>query len=291
MSHKTAVPLPDIQHTLDSRGVPIRRVGVTGIKLPIQLKRSPSQTGGDPLLDYIDTVGTFELACSLPATVKGTHMSRFTEVLNAHIDGGGNFSIEGLQEVAYELAEKLGAASVFLKVEADYFISQRAPVSLRPGMAPLKGILQVEITDYTSEENLGNLRTWTGIEIEGKTCCPCSRLISEYDPLTKTGKGAHAQRGKVSIMVEHNPNSMVWFEELVHIAWRAFSQPVYPVLKRVDERHITMNAYANPKFVEDVVRDVICQLREFPRHLRHWKVRVENAESIHYHNAYAEVES
>lgn len=287
------LPLPDVQRTPDTREVRIKRVGVTNIRMPIRLKRRHHGSPGS-LFEPVDTVGVFELAVSLPALVKGTHMSRFTEVLNSHIDGGGVFSCEDLQKIARELAVKLEADEVFVALRAEYFVQQNSPVTERKGMAPLIGLLEVSVIRTASEDN--DLpaydyftQTRTGIEIEGKTCCPCSKEISDYDPVTERGKGAHAQRGKIFIMVEHQPQHTIYFENLVDIAWRAFSVPCYPVLKRPDERHVTMDAYANPKFVEDVVRDVACQLRQVPTILG-FSIRVQNAESIHYHDAFAEVE-
>lgn len=284
--------LPDIQRTLDKREVAISRVGVTGIKLPIRVRRSASAHGGDERLYHLETVGEFEVAALVPDTVKGTHMSRFTEVLNEHVGNGGVFSISDLQEVAAHLLKRLETDQVFVQLKVDYFMPQEAPVSHRPGVAPLTGILQLEAR-YVRAQGKPDpelvMRTWTGIEILGKTCCPCSREISKYDHATGMGKGAHAQRGKISVLVAHSPGVIVWFEELARAAWRAFSQPVYPVLKRPDEAHVTMGAYDNPKFVEDVIRDMTCQLREMPK-VRGFRLRVQNAESIHYHDAYAELE-
>jgi len=287
MSNTPVSVLPDIQRTLDTRDVFIKRVGVTGIRLPIRVLRAPSSVDGKtPALTVLDTVGEFELACSLSAEVKGTHMSRFTQVLNQHILADGTFSSLDLQTVALQLAEKLETRRVFLQVTVDYFMSQEAPVTKCAGTAPLKGILQIECV-RTPEDRFAFV-THTGVEVQGKTCCPCSREISDFNAATGMGKGAHAQRSKISVLVQHEPDKVVWFEMLVHAAWRAFSHPIYPVLKRPDERAVTMGAYDNPKFVEDVVRDMACQLRQMPT-VKHFTVRVDNAESIHYHDAYAEL--
>lgn len=280
--------LPDIQRTHDTRDVAIRRVGVTGIRLPIQVRRE--LVGHRDLFEHMDTVGEFEVAAFVPAHVKGTHMSRFTEVLNQHVDGGGVFSISDLQAVAKELLTRMESTRVFIQLKVEYFMPQSSPSTGRPGVAPLLGILQVEA--YRRDDGrdiVDQLVTRTGIEILGKTCCPCSREISGYDHATGTGKGAHAQRGKITVMACHKPGELVWFEELARAAWEAFSQPVYPVLKRPDEAHVTMGAYANPKFVEDVIRDMTVQLRGM-RKVSGFKLRVQNAESIHYHDAYAELE-
>lgn len=285
-------PLPDIQRTLDTREVPINRVGVTGVRLPIRVRRHPgyaadATTTLDDAPQTVDTVGEFELACSLKKEVKGTHMSRFTEVLQSHIDKGGIFSSMDLLSVAEELVVKMESDEVFVKVVLDYFMEQPSPITGRRGVAPLKGVLQVRAVRATNGHI--TFMTDTGVIVEGKTCCPCSREISDYDHVTGKGKGAHAQRSRIDVQVWHSPTALIWFESLVQCAWRAFSQPVYPVLKRPDERHITVNAYENPKFVEDVIRDMACQLRQMPG-VRSFKLRVQNSESIHYHDAYAEIE-
>lgn len=283
------LPLPDIQRTADKRDVMIDRVGVTGIRFPVRLRRGSMMLPEDSELgppwpeglEVIETVADFEMSVGLEPTVKGTHMSRFTEALNRHVDQVGTFSGHDLQVLAQELGDKLQSRRVYVRMVADYFIQQAAPSTKRVGTAPLKGILEVNIVD-------GEVHTRTGIEVHGKTCCPCSREISDFDHATQRGKGAHAQRSTVQIMVSHPRRQLIWFEHLVHVAWNAFSSPVFPVLKRPDERLVTMAAYGNPKFVEDVIRDIAVQLRVMPGVLN-FKVRVQNAESIHYHDAFAEV--
>jgi len=287
MSHPSA-GLPDIQKTKDLRNVALYRVGVCGIRLPVRLKRR-----GDP--EYpSSTTAEFELSCMVPAEVKGTHMSRFTEVLHRFVGDDLEFSGMSLLPLLDELSKVLESPVVHVKMVADYFVRQPAPVSQRHGVAPLKVILEGERTEggtgFIDDVSYSYV---TGIDIEGKTCCPCSREISEYDPATGKGKGAHAQRGRSQIRVFHSPFRapfFLWFEDLVEIAWRAYSSPVYSVLKRVDEKHVTEAAYGNPKFVEDVSRDLIVGLRDLGWQLdavSGFQVRVENAESIHYHNAYA----
>lgn len=281
-----SLSLPDIQRTRDTRRVHIARVGVTGIKLPIRVKRAPIEF--TDLVQTLDTVGTFELSCSLPHYVKGTHMSRFTEVLNAHIDSGGVFSIGDLQAVALELGNRLESCNVNLKLSVDYFIIQNAPVSGRPGMAPVKGTLEVSVHRPAVGQAPYLIETKTGVVVEGKTCCPCSREISDYDHASGRGKGAHAQRSTVTIVADHQADAVVWFEQLIIAAQRSFSSPIYPVLKRPDERAVTVGAYENPKFVEDVIRDVAVELRKIDD-IEAFTVRVQNAESIHYHDAFAEI--
>lgn len=267
--------LPDIQKTKDTRAVAIERVGVCAIKMPVCVKRR----GGGTL----DTVGTFEMSCGLASDVKGTHMSRFTQVLNAFVDKGGAFHADALSELAGLLIDRMESHSVFIKVELDYFMEQKSPSTGISGIAPLKAFLSIE-----KNKRMGWERLSVGVVIDGKTCCPCSREISDFDHETQKGRGAHAQRGTITMRVEGGEAASVWFEDLVEIAWKSFSNPVYPLLKRPDEREVTIGAYSNPKFVEDVIRDCVVQLRKLP--VCSLKVRVQNAESIHYHDAYGEVE-
>lgn len=279
----TSTTLPDIQKTVDTRGVRINQVGVTGIRMPIRLLR---KADGTSLPQSMDTVGEFELSVDLPAEVKGTHMSRFTEVLQSHVDSGGIFSHKDLTTLARELNVKLGGLRSVVCVYAEYFVPQNSPTTGRRGVAPLKVFLEVE---YRADNPFVSYLLTTGVEMIGKTCCPCSREISDFDPATGRGKGAHAQRSAISITVRHAETTMIWFEDLVEICWKSYSSPVYPVLKRPDERTVTMTAYENPKFVEDVIRDATTQLRALiSRDDRAtFKVRVQNAESIHYHDAFA----
>ena len=279
-----SITLPDIQKTADTRNVHIDRVGVCGIKMPIRIQ-VPNQDGLGHTL--ADVVGEFELTCFLPDNVKGTHMSRFTEVLNEHVDETGVFSHEHLQSMAAKLATRLGSSHVFIKLEMDYFFKQTSPVSKRKGVAPIKAVLIVEHSAGSSPQVI----LTTGIVINGKTCCPCSREISSFDHETGKGKGAHAQRGTITLRVKHTPAVMVWFEELIQVCLESFSSPVYPVLKRPDEKHVTEHAYGNPKFVEDVIRDVVVNLRKLESFdkILDYAVRVQNAESIHYHDAVAQI--
>jgi GTP cyclohydrolase I len=279
-------PLPDIQKTEDTRRVAIEHVGVTGVRMPLVVLTRPSPVR-ELLSVPLQTVGSFELSVSLPEHVKGTHMSRFTEVLNEHISAVGVFSAQHLTTIAQTLITRLDATRARLRLDLDYFVVQNAPTSGRPGTAPLRAFLEVDVVDLPCQ---GGRVTdlLVGVEIDGKTCCPCSREISDYDHETGKGRGAHAQRSKVTIRVRPAEGKMVWFEDLVDVAWKSFSSPIYPVLKRPDERTVTVGAYTNPKFVEDVIRDVVVGLRSLPT-VKEYSVRVQNAESIHYHDAFAEV--
>ena len=274
--------LPDIQEERDHRGLDIACVGVTGVRMPVRLLRRTDDERLNPTTGpTMDTVGEFELSTFLSKEVKGTHMSRFTEVLQSHIDHGGIFSHADLMLVTKELRNRLISPYVKVRLVCDYFVLQPSPETKRKGVAPLKGILEAECLKD------GNILLATGVEMEGQTCCPCSRLISDFDPEIGKGRGSHAQRSHVSVLLRHSPVRMIWFEELVEIIWKAYSSPVYPVLKRLDERAVTIQAYDHAKFVEDVIRDVIVGLHTLSLKGAHYTVRVQNAESIHYHDAFA----
>lgn len=274
--------LPDIQKTIDIREVAINSVGVAGVKLPLGVLT--------PTGEVVRTVATIKVGVSLPAEVKGTHMSRFSEVLHDFLNFGpgvcaGVLETKDLPQIVHKLREKLGG-DITLQVRLDYFAPQPAPATGKPGVAHFTGLLELKSVSYSN--GTVQIRVRTGIDIVGKTVCPCSREISGYDPETGTGRGAHAQRGRLIMRVDHLAERTVQFEELLLVAWNAFSSPVYPVLKRPDEKHVTEAAYANPKFCEDVVRDAVLGLRKI-QGIHALEAHVQNAESIHYHDAYAHV--
>lgn len=274
--------LKDIQKTPDHRRVHIDRVGVSNIKLPMRVKlKQPMLNSEDSVLP---TVATINMSVSLDSQIKGTHMSRFSEIL--HEFNSFAFSLETVQKIQEAMLARIGGLP-HIEVMFDFFFDQKAPETNRGGIAPCR-------VGYIS-----HLRTHEGgflsqvlrqvLEIEGKTCCPCSKEISDFDESTGRGKGAHAQRSKVTIDIEvADPKhyGVLWFEDMILMAQDAFSSPVYPVLKRPDERRVTMSAYENPKFVEDVIRDVVVAFRSDKRVVS-GDVKVVNAESIHYHDAFA----
>lgn len=277
--------LPDIQKTKDTRGVPIHRVGVTGIKVPIRLKTF----NHEPAIPQ-HTVADFSMSVNLPEQEKGTHMSRFSQVLMEFLTREEALTEDfNIAKLHLALCERLHSEESEISATFSYFISQPSPETGVRGIAPVTVILTVTGTPFEAIES-------TTVVVNGKTVCPCSREISEYDEETQKGKGAHAQRSEIVLAVAHHPSCFIPFEDLIAVAQKSFSSPVYPVLKRPDERHVTMAAYANPKFVEDVIRDVVVNLHEWANgvegyrsKLHAYEVRVQNAESIHYHDAYAEV--
>jgi GTP cyclohydrolase I len=257
----------DTQGEADHRDVPIDSVGVSGLRWPIVV--------WDKARERQTTVATFRMAVSLPAHFKGTHMSRFIEVLNAH---RGEVTFQTLPAMNRELRARLDAPSAEIEVRFPYFVEKRAPVSGAAGL--------MDYDCWFRSTNSIEAATFTmGIRVPVTSLCPCSKAISDY--------GAHNQRGYVSIDVrpitDGDAVELIWLEELLAVAERSASCPVYPLLKRQDERHVTMQAYDNPAFVEDIARDCAVSLKSDSR-VAWFRVLVENHESIHNHAAFAELE-
>lgn len=259
--------MEDIQSSPDTRELPIDLVGVSGLRYPITVR--------DKTRTRQSTIATMSLSVSLPHHFKGTHMSRFIEVVHQH---HSQIDMETLPAIIATLKDKLEAERARIEVRFPYFFERTAPAS---GLASLMSY----DCSYTAEINANGNDFVVGVTVPVTTLCPCSKAISDY--------GAHNQRGYIDINVraKRAPGGlpkMVWIEELVEVAERAGSAPVYPLLKREDERALTMRAYDNPAFVEDVVRQVAAQLRDDAR-IEWLKVKVETLESIHDHNAFAEI--
>ena len=245
--------MKDVQSQIDSRGIDIQKVGIKGIELPLVIQRKDKE---DIVIYSTATAGV-----SLPAHYKGTHMSRFVEVLNE-----------------WRSNKRLG---VDIKgcVEAiinKYFINKKAPVT---GIsAPMcydcsfEGILE----NYGEEDE--EYRFYLGVKVPVTTLCPCSKEISNY--------GAHNQRAIVSVKITYPEDEHIWLEDLVREIERCASSELYPLLKREDEKFVTEKAYENPKFVEDVLRDVVLMLRKNDI-IDSFEVECESLESIHNHSAWA----
>lgn len=259
--------LKDTQNSHDDRNIPINKVGICDLRHPIAvMDRAQKQQ---------HTIGVFSMSVDLPAHIKGTHMSRFLEVLNRH---HGELNMATLPEILEEMRTHLEADSAQLGVKFPYFIERTAPVS---GAAALLDYEAEYFGEATADRQTARLR----VTVPVKTLCPCSKAISDY--------GAHNQRGYVSMEVECGRTAkgkphMIWIEELVEVAEKSASSPLYPLLKRPDERHVTMQAYDNPVFVEDLSRNVAKYLMEDTR-IAAFTVGVVNQESIHNHNAFAEI--
>lgn len=259
--------MKDTQSERDHRDVPIDSVGVSGLRWPIVV--------WDRARERQSTIANFRMAVSLPAHFKGTHMSRFIEVLNAH---RGEVTFRTLPAMNRELRARLEAPSAELEVHFPYFLEKAAPVTQATGLMDYDCWFRSVGTDVAETFTMG-------IRVPVTSLCPCSKAISDY--------GAHNQRGYVSIDVrprrEGDGVALIWLEELLAIAESSASCPVYPLLKRQDERHVTMQAYDNPAFVEDIVRDCAVALKADER-VDWFRVHVENHESIHNHAAFAELE-
>tara|TARA_Y100001934_G_scaffold276662_2_gene373702 strand:- start:4437 stop:5243 length:807 start_codon:yes stop_codon:yes gene_type:complete len=254
--------LHDVQSGRDHRELRIDKVGVRGMRFPIQIR--------DKAHLVQNTVATIGMYVDLPKECKGTHMSRFVEVLNAH---GEIVHVENIPDILSAMQQRLKADTAHLEMEFPFFLTKKAPVT---GM---EGVL-----DYTArfEANaIGKEADFVlTVIVPVTTLCPCSKAISEH--------GAHNQRGHVTVQLRSNET--VWIEEVIDLVEQSASSELYSLLKRPDEKHVTERAYENPVFVEDLVRNVATRLNNHP-HVVWYKVEAENFESIHNHNAYACIEN
>lgn len=252
--------LPDMQNSRDERNIAIDRVGVRNVAYPIVVMDRADKSQ--------HSVGTFTLTVDLPHHFKGTHMSRFVEVLNEHRK---EVSVHGLPGILSHLRERLQAEESHLEVRFPFFISKMAPVSGQESMMPYDcGFRATQNSRETTIELL--------LTVPITTLCPCSKEISAY--------GAHNQRGYVSVTVSTTEH--VWLEEIIEMIESAASSQLYPLLKRPDEKFVTEQAYDNPRFVEDMVREVALRFEADTR-ISGYEIEVENHESIHAHNAYAQL--
>ncbi|MEM5788054.1 MAG: GTP cyclohydrolase FolE2 [Syntrophobacteraceae bacterium] len=253
----------DVQNQSDHRNIDIDKVGVKDIRYPVRVM--------DKYHGVQNTVASINMYVNLPREFKGTHMSRFIEILN---DYHGNLDIREFSTVLKALQKHLSAESAHMEMSFPYFIQKLSPITESAGLMEyrcrIKGSLNCQggACDLVLEVN-----------VPISTVCPCSKEISDF--------GAHNQRGMVRLAVRFK--RFIWIEDLVHMVEQAASCDVYSVLKRPDEKYVTETAYENPKFVEDVVRDIAYALKKDPN-VKWFMVDVENFESIHNHSAYACVE-
>lgn len=252
--------MPDVQASSDQRQVPIDKVGVKSVTYPIKLR---TKDGGEQT-----SVASINMYVSLPHHQKGTHMSRFLEVLNDH--HSEPVTPEQIPAVCREIKERLNAAEARFEAEFTYFIKKEAPVTGQTGLMDYK--VRFECTSNGQDDMI------LGVAAPATSLCPCSKEISEY--------GAHNQR--CEIIANVRTNKPMWIEDVVEILENAASNPVFAVLKRPDEKHVTEKAYENPKFVEDIIRDLAVAMEDEAR-VDWYSISSENFESIHSHNAYAEI--
>ena len=256
-----AFVMPDVQSAVDTRQIPIQRVGVRGVRHPLSVRLADG--------DAQATVGLFNLDVHLPADQKGTHMSRFVALLEAHRTP---LDVASFRAMLDDMLEKLEAQAGRIEVTFPYFINKTAPVS------GVQSLMDYEVT-LTGDVRNAQTRVWLKVLVPVTSLCPCSKKISQY--------GAHNQRSHITIDAEIAGDIAV--EELVRMAEEEASCELWGRLKRPDEKYVTERAYENPKFVEDLVRDVATRLNDDPRIVA-YVLQAENFESIHNHSAYAVIE-
>lgn len=259
MTDASPTAMPDVQSSRDSRHVAIDKVGVKGITYPLTLL---NPEGGE-----VPTVASINMYVSLPHHQKGTHMSRFLEILN-------QISLPlkpgKIKEVAHTIKERLEAEQAHIELTFPYFVNKKAPVT------GVRGLMDYKVGFHVVSNSHDDFIMT--VAAPATSLCPCSKEISEY--------GAHNQRCEITAQIRFDGN--MWIEDLIHHLEAAASCEVYAALKRPDEKFVTEAAYDNPKFVEDIVRDLAIRLEDDDR-IRWFKIESENFESIHNHNAYAQI--
>lgn len=258
---QAAPPFIDIQSQTDARNVFIQKVGIRDLKYPIHVLTQSGQRQ--------PTVATFEMSVGLQADVRGTHMSRFIEILHAQ---DWLISWEGLAEMLGILQTRLQAEHAFLKIHFPFFIEKRAPVS------GAQSLMDYQVTLCGERHGEQPPHLSLQVQVPVTSLCPCSKAISQY--------GAHNQRSLLTLTIQSK--TPVTFEYCIHLLEQQGSCELFALLKRPDEKWTTEQAYKNPKFVEDIVRDIAVQLNQDPS-VVHYHIQAENLESIHHHAAFAEV--
>ena len=252
--------MEDVQNNRDHRNIDIDRVGVKGIRYPITVL--------DKNMGEQQTVAEINMYVNLPRYYKGTHMSRFVEILNEH---SRRISLQTLTHILQDMKNRLDAESSHMEICFPYFINKAAPVS------GIQGLMEYRCTMKGSLRERSDLVSIIHVPIS--TLCPCSKEISDY--------GAHNQRGEVRLQVRFR--KFIWIEDLIKLVEESASSDVYSVLKREDEKYVTERAFDNPMFVEDIVRDIALKL-DRDSNITWFAVEAENFESIHNHNAYAYIQ-
>lgn len=256
----TVTEVEDVQARADTRQLPINRVGIKDISHPVRVK---DRAAGEQ-----HTIATFNMYVGLPHNFKGTHMSRFVEILHAERE----ISVESFRAMLTGMTARLEAHTGHIEMSFPFFVMKKAPVSGVESLLDYRASL-------IGEHHHGQTKMWLRVNVPVTSLCPCSKRISDY--------GAHNQRSHVTITVQLRTH--MWIEELIEIAESEASCELYGILKRPDEKFVTERAYDNPKFVEDMVRDVAARLNADER-VAAYVVESENFESIHNHSAYALIE-
>ena len=261
MKAKDLHNIPDIQNAPDLRKLAIDQVGVKAMRHPVRIMERAGAVQ--------HTIASFNMYVGLPHQFKGTHMSRFVEILSAQ---ERELTVESFQAMLKEMVERLEADEGRIEMSFPYFIEKKAPVS------GVKSLMDYEIT-FIGEIGKGKQSFAMKVLVPVTSLCPCSKKISDY--------GAHNQRSHVTVTAK--TSDFVWIEEIVDLIEKQASSELYGLLKRPDEKFVTERAYDNPKFVEDMVRDVAAILNLDER-ITAYVVESENFESIHNHSAYAVIE-
>ena len=257
----TTATIEDVQGRADNRRVPINKVGIKDVFHPVRIRE---RSGGEQ-----HTVASFNMYVYLPHDFKGTHMSRFVEILHRH---EREISVESFRLMLSEMTDHLDSEAGHIEMTFPYFVMKYAPVT------GVESLMDYRVS-LIGEHKRGVTHMWLKVIVPVTSLCPCSKRISDY--------GAHNQRSHVTITARLNGH--VWIEELIDIAEQEASCEVYGILKRPDEKYVTERAYDNPKFVEDLVRDIAVRLHADGR-VDGYAIEAENFESIHNHSAYALVE-
>ncbi len=265
MSEKNKNQIPDVQSYTDHRHIAIDRVGIRGIRHPV--------TVCDKSDGKQNTVATFCMTVFLPENRKGTHMSRFAQLLNEHDHDA--HSVANFVELFREMNRRLDSTEGTIEMVFPYFINKQAPISKKLGMVDYMVTLRSDIKRGMEPD------THVRVVVPVTTLCPCSKEISKY--------GAHNQRSEVTIDARISKEQALWWEDLIEITEQEASCELYSQLKRTDEKVVTERAYDNPKFVEDLIRDIAKRLDDHDA-VRSYELEVENFESIHNHSAYAKLQ-
>ena len=250
--------IEDVQNTPDNRHLDIDKVGIKAIKHPIVVK---DRSG---IIQH--TNATFSMYVHLPHNFKGTHMSRFVEILN---ENEREISVESFEDILKEMLERLESKSGYLEMQFTYFVNKKAPIS------GAESLMDYEVS-FIGEVVDGKILNTVRVIVPVTSLCPCSKKISKY--------GAHNQRAHITLTLK--TNGFIWIEDIIEQIEKQASCELYGILKRPDEKYVTEKAYENPKFVEDIVRDIATELKSNKK-VSNYIIESENFESIHNHSAYA----
>jgi len=250
--------IEDVQNIADKRHIAIDKVGIKDIQHPIKIS---DRTSGEQ-----NTIANFNMYVNLPHQFKGTHMSRFVEILNQH---EREITVKSFRVMLGEMTERLQAESGYIEMDFPYFVNKEAPVT------KVKSLMNYQVS-FIGEITGSETDVMVKVVVPVTSLCPCSKNISDY--------GAHNQRSHVTVTVR--ADSFIWIEDIIDMVEQEASCEIFGLLKRPDEKFVTERAYDNPKFVEDIVRDIAARLNDDER-INAYIVESENFESIHNHSAYA----